>query len=100
MTNDSLPFLSLAEAEQAAAEADQVAVAQRVAALDGPVVDERPGRRAHVFQEIAVARQDDVGVQALNRGVAEQANVARLGAAHGRPLLGQDLLPARPEAGL
>src|SRR5439155_6098283 len=90
----SLALGPLAEAQHAAADADQVARLEGHAADHGLIVDKGAGRRFFVLYIIPIARQQDTGVQLFDLVVAEQANVARLGPADGRPFAGQDQFAA------
>src|SRR2546423_299421 len=71
---------ALAEAQDAVADADGVAGADRRRAGNADLVEERAARRASVVEEIAGVAADDTGVQFLDARVAEQTDVARLGA--------------------
>ena len=77
-----------------------VAVAQRRRLGDRLVVEVGAAGRLGVGQQVAVVLAQDAGVQLLDGVVAEQADVARLGPADGRLVLGQHQLAAGPEAGL
>src|SRR4029077_6350167 len=90
---------ALPEAEDAVADADGVAAPQRSQPAHGLVVDVGPARRLQVAQEILVVLQVDAGVQPLDGAVAEQADVARLGPADGRLVLGYHPLAAGGETG-
>src|SRR5439155_5676420 len=87
-----------AEAEDGAAQADDVAGTQDDGADDAPVVDVGAGGAAGVGQDEVLAALADAGVQALDLGVAEQADVAALGLADGDLRLEQELLAPGAEA--
>src|SRR5271165_135962 len=78
-----IAFLSFAEADQAATDADHVSRTQPPRAVDTLIIDPRPPCRSLIAQYILAALILDPGVDLVHRWVAEQAEVAALGPTYG-----------------
>src|SRR5215831_4940839 len=98
--NSSTLFLSLAEPQQAGADADGVAVVEWGRPLNAELVDKRPARRIGVLQDVTVVPHSDAGVHLLDALLAEQADVAALRSANRRLVFAQHHLSSGPASDL
>src|SRR5579884_1501407 len=90
----SLAFGALVEDQEAVADLDHISRMERRGVANALAVDESAARRIGIDQDVAVAFLNNPGVQRLDTGIAEQADVAAFAAPNGRFGLGDDELSA------